>query len=246
MNTNNNTLDSSILKVREVYKRNKNNEYSNNSFSYYERLDRFLDLMDIQTGNDLEGNSLILPYDCYTYEFIEKLIYLSKSLKDKGYVVNNFFKFFIDIDDDMLNYQENYVYCGCCGNYAYHDNYGVNDQYYIDTDICEAVCKDCYDKDTYISYLINNKKNCNVLMSDEDIKSSNYVILSNYEFKNDMYGGLQCDKKELEATLKDIEFFYYLDVAHPYGTYYTICVSKESLRKTLKILKQSSFREFHI
>lgn len=108
------------------------------------KLNVFLDNNDIQTGNNLEGDYITLVYDSKMYDIIEKLHETSLLIKNKGLKNNEFMQFFENIG--QLDYQENWVYCGGCGNYAHHDYYGVNDQYYIDDEACEVVCKIAWTK----------------------------------------------------------------------------------------------------
>ena len=215
------------------------------TLSYWDRLSNFMDDKDIQTGEDLEGNRLVLVESCEHYDLVEKIIKLSLDMKEKGYKLNDFLEYFSKIDSyEHLHFSEDFIYCGGCGNYARHAHYGVNDEYYIAE--CECICKNCYDKEEYIDYLLESKTNCNVLMSDEEIKEQGYYILTNYEFNNDMYGGKQADKGTIELILKGIPFFYYLNTVHMFGTYYTICVHKDNIRKALKALKNhSALYSFH-
>ena len=212
--------------------------------TYDQRLMNFLDNEYINTGADLEGKRVVLAETNKTYDLIERLHSLAVNMTLKGYKLNSFLEYFYVMDTyNDLHFSESYMYCQCCGSYAHHNDYGVQDQYYIHA--CEVICKDCFDPPTYIGYLIDNHNHCNVLLSDEQIKDNNYIDLYNYTFEITMHPGRQADKEELETILKGIDFFYYLYNCHMFGTSFTVCVHKDDLRKTLKALKNSSHSEFH-
>jgi len=215
-----------------------------NNTDYREKLWNFMDNKDIQAGQSIDKKYLILVYDNDTYELIEKLLELAIKLNNKKYKLNEFMEYFYKIDPDNLDYQENWIYCGNCGSYARHESYGVNDQYYIDNG--EATCKNCFDIDDYIDYLINNHNNCNVLLNDDQICKANYVILTNYEFQNTMYTeDKQTNKDKIQEILKEYDYFYYLNTCHMLGAYYTIAVKRDNLKSVLKLLKNSELYYFH-
>lgn len=210
---------------------------------YQEKLNNFLDNNDITTGNDLDGNIVTLAYSNELYDIVEKLNQSALLIKNKGLLNSEFMQFFEDVGE--LDYQENYIYCSCCGCYARHNYYGTNGQFYIDDS--EVVCKNCMSSNDYIEYLINNKKSCNTMLDVSQVQACNYSILSDYQFNNDMYGGLQCNKVELEKLLDDnnIKFFYWLDNCHMFGTYYTIVVHDNNIDKVTSLLNQSKFIKFY-
>lgn len=211
---------------------------------YQNKLNQFLDSENIQTGHDLNNEHITLVYDNKLYNIVEKLNYTALLIKNKGIKNNDFMKFFEDIGE--LDYQENYVYCDSCGNYAYtyNDYHGINDQYYIND--CQVICKNCLDNSDYINYLIGNKNNCNTMLDLQAMSNTNYTILSDFQFNSDMYGGIQCNKSELEKLLSDnnIDFFYWLDNCHMFGTYYTIVVHDNDVKKTTSLLNHSQFIKF--
>lgn len=210
------------------------------------QLNNFLDNKDIQTGINLNDEYIMLVDDYKVYELIEKLHGLAIELDEKKLKLSEFMEYFKNIDiNNSLDYSENYIYCVCCGQYAYVDDCGVNDEFYINDG--EVICKNCLDKNDYIDYLTNNVNNCNVMLTDADIQECGYIILSNYDFNDDMYGGTQTNKNELETMLQsnNINFFYQLNASHMFGIYYTIAVANEDLRKTLKLLSTSQFSKFN-
>jgi hypothetical protein len=214
------------------------------AITYQQRLMNFLDDKYINTGEDLDGKRVILAETCETYDLIERLHSLAVDMKNKGFKLNDFLKYFYVMDTyNNLHFSESYMDCMSCGNYAHHHDYGVQDQYYVHG--CEVICKNCFDPPTYIEYLLENHNHCNVLLTDEQIKEHDYVELHNYEFEITMHSGRQADKEAIESILEGIEFFYYLNNCHMFGTSFTVCVHKDNLRKTLKALKNSSHSVFH-
>ncbi len=211
-------------------------------------LGRFLDDKNIQTGEDLEGSRLLLVETSKDYDLVEKLHSLAISLTFKGCKLNEFLEYFYVLDPDCIHFSESYYYCDGCSKYARHYEYEAQDQYYINTDTCEVVCRNCVKdyKEEYIEYLQKHKKLC-TLLSEEELIELDYVILEEYNFNNDMYGGRQADKEEIDKVFdkEDIKIFYWLHTSHMFGIWYTIIVHKNDLEKAKQLLEEkfSDFKE---
>lgn len=216
--------------------------------NYQEKLIQFLDNNDIDTGTTIDDDYIILVDDYKKYGLIEKIHELSNNMVSKGHKLNAFLEYFYKFTniDEILQYKESWVLCHECGRYAYNPDYGIRNQFYIDNLKSEYICKNCMNSSDYIDNLINDKNNCNILLSDGNIEDEGYSILNEYNFKVDMYGGINFDKKQFQEDMKklEVDFFYYLYNTHMFGTYFTICVKNEDLEKTKIFLTSSKYSNF--